>query len=180
MKKGLKNIKLIVSLAMLSALSIIFGKYLGINAGEYLRFSLENMPIIFAGVAFGPICGATVGIVADLVGCLMVGWVPIPWVAVGAALIGAVSGAVPYLIEKTPVPRTLSIPISVFCAHLLGSVLVKTIGLSDFYGNPYLVLLLWRLLNYLIIGVIDGFILCVLLGNKGIKLQIKEIGGREL
>ncbi len=179
MEKRLKNIKFIAALAMLSAISIIAGKYLGINSGDFMRFSLENMPIIFAGMAFGPIAGAIVGVVADLIGCVLMGWMPIPWVTVGAALIGAISGAISLLMKKTALPSLFVTAVSVFCAHLIGSVLIKTIGLSAFYDMPYRVLLPWRALNYLVVGALDGAIVHILMKNKGIRMQIKEIGGKE-
>ena len=175
MEKRLKNIKFVAVLAMLAAISIICGKYLAINVGEFMRFSLENMPIIFAGVAFGPVAGAVVGIVADLVGCVMVGWVPIPLVTVGAAAIGAISGGVSLLITKTALPSWLKTIIIVSCAHFIGSVMIKTIGLAGFYDIPYTILMLWRMLNYLIVGIIDGVVIHILMKNKGIRLQIKEI-----
>lgn len=179
MEKRTKNIRYVAAMAMLTAISIVLGKYLGINVGEFMRFSLENMPIIFAGVALGPISGVIVGVVADLIGCLMMGWVPIPWVTVGAAVIGAVSGVLPSLLQKTKLNPVLVTAITVALAHLFGSVLVKTIGLSAFQGIPYYILLLWRTLNYLIIGTLDGIILHILLMSKGISMQIKELGGRE-
>lgn len=179
MEKRLKNLKLVATLAMLSAISIICGKYLAINGGNFMRFSLENMPIIFAGMAFGPIAGAVVGVVADLIGCVLMGWVPIPWVTVGAAFIGIIAGVANPLMKKYKVPAWLITTIVVFCAHLIGSVLIKTIGLSSFYNMQYSPLLLWRLLNYLVVGIIDGFVVHFLLKNKAIKMQLKKIGGKE-
>lgn len=180
MKKQNNKLKMIVALAMLSAISIICGKYLGINAGEFMRFSLENMPIILAGMAFGPLAGGAVGLLSDLVGCVMVGWVPIPWVSVGACLIGVLSGAVSLMLKKTTLPSPIITLITIFSAHFVGSVLIKTIGLAAIYSMPYPMLMLWRILNYAIVGTIDGIIVHILLNNKGIKQQIKEIGGKEI
>ena len=175
MKKQLKKLKIVVVLSMLAAISIVTGKYLGINVGDFMRFSLENMPIIFAGMAFGPIAGVLVGAVADLIGCVMMGWVPIPWVTVGAAVIGAVSGVANLLLKKSPLPLWAVTAAVVFFSHLTGSILIKTIGLSAIYGMPYAILLGWRTLNYLAVGIIDAVVIHVLINNKGIKLQLKEI-----
>ena len=41
------SLKMTAALAMLVAISIILGKYLAISVGEVLRFSLENLPIIY-------------------------------------------------------------------------------------------------------------------------------------
>lgn len=177
MKKLQKNLKLTVILALLTAISIVMGKYLGINAGEYMRFSLENMPIIFAGLAFGPLSGAIVGVAADLIGCALMGWAPIPWVTVGAGVIGLVSGFMPIILKKTKVSLPLTVTLTVISAHIIGSLLIKSIGLSDFYGMPYYVILLWRVTNYIIVGLLDGAVVYVMLKNKEIKKRIQAIKG---
>ena len=162
-----------VALAMLAAVSIIMGKYLAFGVGEVLRFSFENLPILFAGSAFGPIAGVLVGTVADLVGCLLVGYAINPLVTVGAALIGLVSGLVfkvgPFVGIKN---RTAKIVLSVACGHLVGSVIVKTLGLAIFYSMPIPVLMLWRLLNYTIIGLLETVILLALMKNKSLTHQL--------
>ena len=179
MKKLQKNLKLTVILALLCALSIVMGKYLAIRGGDVMRFSLENMPIIFAGIAFGPIAGAVVGAVADLVGCVMVGYTINPLVTIGAAAIGAVSGSLHLFLKKKSLNPILSTVIEVASAHIIGSVIIKTIGLSAYYSMPFAALMLWRTINYLIVGALDGTILCVLFSNKEIITQIKKIKGGE-
>ena len=175
MKRKLINLKIIVALAMLSAISIVCGKYLAINVGEAMRFSLESMPIIFAGFAFGPIAGGLVGLVADLVGCLMVAYTINPLIALGATLIGLISGAMPLALSKITDSEKITTISSVFVAHFIGSVLVKTVGLSAYYDMPFTILLLWRTLNYLIVGALDSAVVYALLHNKGIQMQLKEL-----
>lgn len=177
MSKISKNLKLTVYLALLTAISIICGKYLAIRGGDVMRFSLENMPIIFAGVAFGPIAGGIVGLVADLVGCLMVAYTINPLVALGAAMIGVVSGAVPLLLKKSGLDGRFINLIAVAAAHIVGSLIIKTLGLAAYYDIPFIILLLWRILNYVIVGAMDGFVLNILLNNKEIKRRIGELGG---
>ena len=164
-------------LAMLAAISIVCGKYLALNLGETMRFSLENMPIIFAGMAFGPLAGAAVGAVADIVGCLMVGYTINPVITIGAAAIGLISGFLAIKLRKIGLNPYVVTVISVFFAHLIGSVIIKTIGLVAYSGMPYPILMLWRGLNYLIVGAIDGIITHILLSNKAIKSRISVIGG---
>ena len=179
MNKGKKRIlRLAVFSSFLAAMSIVFGKYLAINLGEVIRLSFENTPIIFAGLAFGPIAGIAVGVVADLVGCLLVGYAINPLVTVGAASIGLVSGVFRYFLRiNGGVSRYLTIIGAIFLSHTVGSVLIKTIGLSAFYSMPYHALLLWRFLNYVIVGVLEALILIPLLSNKRIKEEIKKLGG---
>ncbi len=179
MKQSQRNLRLTVVLAFLTAISIVAGKYLAIRGGDVMRFSLENMPIIFAGVAFGPVAGALVGVVADLIGCLLVGYAINPIVTLGAAAIGLISGVVPMLLKTTRLSRGLVIIIAVALSHLVGSVLIKTIGLAVFYSMPIYILALWRLLNYAIVGALDGVIVYVLLKNEEITKQITLLKGEK-
>lgn len=175
MKKSVSSLKLTITLALLAALSILAGKVLAINAGPVLRFSFENLPIIFAGVAFGPISGAAVGILADLIGCVLVGYTPIPAVTVGAAVIGALSGVLSLVSRKLSLPLWVRCTLSVAISHIIGSVIIKTVGLAAFYTMPFEILLLWRLLNYLLVGAVEGVLIYILLKNRLITGQIEEI-----
>lgn len=177
MKKQRLPLKIAIMLSILAAISIILGKYLAIPGGEVLRFSFENLPIIFSGMAFGPIAGALTGAVADLVGCVLVGYAINPVVTLGAVVIGAVSGLVWMILSRTGLPRSVKIAISVSLAHLVGSVVIKTFGLAVFYSMPVGILMLWRLLNYVIVGVLEGVILYILLGNRLMVREIKLMMG---
>ena len=175
MNKRQKNLNLTVILAMLTAISILCGKYLAIRGGDVMRFSLENMPIIFAGVSFGPLAGAAVGAVADVVGCVLVGYTINPIVTLGATVIGIISGVMPILFAKTRLNDVIKMALTVSASHFVGSVIIKTLGLSAYYAMPFYILLLWRLLNYVIVCTLDGIILHILLQNKEIKAQIDRI-----
>ncbi len=169
------NVKIIAALAMLCALSVILGKYLQIPIGEIMRFSFENLPIIFAGIAFGPACGMLVGTVADLIGCLLVGYAINPIITLGAALCGAVSGICAIALKSVKLPQAAKICISVILAHIVGSVLVKTFGLAKFYDMPMGILMLWRLLNYTIVGMLECILLSVLLKSRAVNNAIGTI-----
>lgn len=170
--------KVVAALAMLSAISIICGKYLAIRGGDILRFSFENLPIIFAGLAFGPVSGVLVGVVSDLVGCVMVGYSINPLVTLGAAVIGAVSGFSGIITKKMSIKCTASVIISTLLAHIFGSVIIKTYGLAAYYDLPLWALMLWRLLNYVIVGGIECALLVVLFKNKEITRLISEMKPR--
>ncbi len=177
MKKGINSLKITAALAMLAAISIICGKYLAIPGGEVMRFSLESMPIILSGMAFGPVAGIAVGTVADLVGCFMVGYTVNPLVTLGAASIGAISGILPFITKKISAKPIFTTALTTAAAHLVGSVIIKTIGLSAYYDMPFAVLVLWRLLNYLIVGTLDGLIVHALMSHKGIRSQLSKLKG---
>lgn len=180
-KKKKRPLAVLVTLSLLVAISIVCGKYLAIRGGDVLRFSFENLPILLAGILFGPLAGAAVGIVADLVGCVLVGYAVNPIVTVGAALIGLLAGLVWKLFVRIETLSTnVRLVMAVSVSHFVGSVLVKTVGLAAFYSFPIEVLFLWRLLNYAIIGALESIILCVLFHNRLFHRTIVSVfGARE-
>ena len=175
-KRGINlNLKVLCQLAMLTAISIVAGKYLAIGVGTVLRFSLENLPIIFAGIAFGPVAGTLVGVAADLIGCLLVGYEINPIVTLGAALIGATSGLCALLFSEKKRPPSAEVTvISAIAAHITGSVVIKTIGLAVFYDMPIIILMLWRLLNYVVVGAAEAGLLVIIFRNKQLARIVRE------
>lgn len=176
---GLRDLHVLSIAAVLSSMSLILGKYLQIANpfAEIIRISFENLPVLLAGMLFGPFVGGLSGAVADLVGCLLYGYAINPLVTLGATLVGAVSGAVShYLVRR---PRALSVACSTLAAHLIGSVLVKTAGLAAWYLGSYGIgfwqLVLWRLLNYTLIGAAEGALIFALLRNRAFVAQIERM-----
>lgn len=167
------NPKVLTSCSLLVALSIICGKLLAFNVGTLLRFSFENLPILIASVAFGPISGVITAVCADLIGCLLVGYEVNPLVTLGAALIGLVGGVAYKLCKR--LPELAGIIITVVSAHLIGSVVVKTFGLSEFYEISFGLLLAWRGLNYLIISALEILLLFYLFRSKAVMSQLDKI-----
>ena len=158
-KRLILNLQIFAMSAILAAFSVVFGKYLAINIGESIRFSFENLPILLAGLYFGPLYGGAVGLTADLVGCLLVGYAINPIITLGAASIGIISGIVGKVVKKNGLFRIL--PAIVF-SHFLGSVVIKTIGMAVFFQLPFWVTFGWRCVNYLIIGTAEGILLYLL------------------
>lgn len=167
------NLRLLAVSAFLAALSIVCGKYLALPVGNVLRFSFENLPILLAGMMFGPITGALVGIVADVLGCVMVAYTINPLVTLGAACIGLLGGALFRLTKKLPLLWQTCI--TVILTHLVASVIVKTFGLAAYYDMPFHILLLWRLLNYAVVGVVEWLLLYTILKNQALRRSFESL-----
>ena len=167
------TLKVMVAVSLLCAMSIILGKYLAINIGEVLRFSFENMTIILSGMMFGPLIGLVSGIAADLIGCLLVGYAVNPIVTVGAGAIGFLAGLIYFLMNKTKLPYAIKILFPIVISHLIGSVIIKSVGLAAFYDMPIIVLMLWRGLNYLLIGAAEYALIYFIMKNKTINSQFE-------
>lgn len=168
--------------AMLAAMSLILGKFLQIPNpfSTIIRISFENLPILFSGVCFGPVVGAMTGIVADLIGCLLYGYTINPLVTLGAGAFGAVAGLVANYVVRRPL--WLSCAVSAALAHIVGSVLIKSLGLAAWYLSTYSMglveLMLWRLLTYSLIGTLECVLVIVLLRVKPIAAYIEKLRSR--
>ena len=174
-RKYSPSLKLTAALSMLVAISIILGKYLAIPVGSVLRFSFENLPIIFAGIAFGPLSAVLVAVTADIIGCIMVGYEINPLVTIGAVVLGLCAGLVPKILKKHfTLDEKWLIAATVAISHLFGSVIVKTFGLAVFYDMPIFILMLWRLLNYTLVALGELLLINILLKRDGIRRQIEK------
>ena len=168
-KRGLRNIKVLTTAAILGALSVVIGIFCKnfLNFGNGLfRVTFENFPIIMSGILFGPAVGAAVGIVSDMVSYFLStqSFAISPIVTLGAALVGAVSGLISnVVIKKRGVMRII---ISVLAAHIIGSLIVKTFGIYAYYNMSYGMLLIYRLPTYAIIVAVESFFLCLIFKHK--------------
>ncbi len=174
MQASTKNGKLLRRLifaSLFSAMSIMLGKYLSFTALT-VRISFENLPILTAGIMLGPAWGGVVGAVADLVGCVLVGYEINPILTVGAMLIGVISGAVARLVRR---PLMLRVLLSSAIAHFFGSVVVKSFGFYVYYGTPYIPVFIERLGVYSLIAVAEILVLSVLFSNKGVKMLEEKV-----
>ena len=171
-EKGLRNVRVLVFSAMLAAISVVIGIFCKnfLNFGNGLfRITFENFPIILAGIAYGPIAGACVGAVSDIVSYVLStqSFAISPIVTIGAAMVGAVSGIMShYVIRKEGLLRIL---LSVISAHAVGSLIIKSIGLFVYYEW----LVLWRIPTYIVIGVLEALLICALYKNKYIAKIFK-------
>ena len=169
-----KTIKKMTLAAMLIAMSVVIGIFcksvLNFGAGLF-RITFENLPIILSGVLFGPFFGALTGLASDLISYLLSGQVYPPnfIVTVGATAIGAISGIVSrFMVKKR---GNLQIIPSGALAHAVGSMIIKPIGLFEFYGWAVLV----RIPLYFIIAPIEIFLLCLLFKNNGFRKLIRDV-----
>lgn len=172
----LRGLRVLTLSAMLAAMSVVLAYLAKLIFGTGpLRVTFENLPIILGGMAFGPVVGAAVAVVADLSSCLMAGQTPFPLITVAAASVGVVSGVLGRWVFKSR--RYLPILIVELSAQLVGSVVLKTVALYLF--GYHWALLIWRLPVYLGIAAIESFLLFVLWQNKQIARHLDGLMPRK-
>ncbi len=166
--------KMITTVGLLSALSVVIGwfckTYLTFGA---VRITFENVPIILSGILYGPTVGAVVAVFSDIISCLTSPNPSVnPIITVGAASIGIISGCVSrYLIIKSN--TFFKVSVSVFLSHIVGSMIIKSIGLHIFMRYEIPVLLL-RIPLYLLIATCETAILYIIMKNKYITALLAK------
>jgi ECF transporter S component (folate family) len=166
------SIQVLVSAAFLAAMSVVFGKLLAVNVTQMIRISFENLPIILAGILFGPVIGALVGGIADMVGCVLVGYTINPIITAGACCIGLIAGLV-YRFPGLCKRKKIRCFTAVLSAHLVGSMVIKSVGLYLAYDYPPVFFVI-RVFVYIGIGIAEGIILYLLLKTEAVR---KIVGG---
>ena len=160
--------------AMLTATSVVIGIFCKnfLNFGNGLfRITFENTPILMAGILFGPWVGGAVGVASDLVSYLLSSqaYPPNLIVTLGAFSVGFISGLVSrYAIRKQGVAQVI---LSAAPAHIVGSMIIKTAGLYQFYHAA----VLWRIPLYCVIAPLEIALLCLLFKNQSFQKAIRGL-----
>ena len=172
--KAFKSVKALALASMLTAMSVVIGmfckNFMSFGGGLF-RVTFENLPIIISGITFGPIVGALVGAGSDLLSYLLSTQIYPPnlIVTAGAATVGIVSGILArYVIPKRGVIQVI---LSGGAAHIIGSMIIKSIGLYQYYG----ILVLWRIPLYTVIAALELAVICWLFKRNSFKKLINEI-----
>ena len=167
--------RILIVAALLVAMSIVLGKFGAINIGNSIRIGFGGMPIQVAGIFFGPVIGAVVGLVADVVGCILKGYSINPIITLGSTCIGLVSGLMFHYALK-PMKKVIlpKIAISTVAAHAVGSMLITSIGLYAYYHTPFETLIL-RVPIYLITAAIETAVIYLMLKNKAFSSELDKV-----
>ena len=167
------SVKVLTLSAMLTAISVVVALVCKMipffNFGIGLRITFENLPIIMAGILFGPTVGGCVGLATDIISCLIAGMAPIPLVTVGATSIGVIAGIVSKCFMRKK--GIANIIFSVVASHIIGSIIIKSLGLWGYYYNwgSAGITLLFRIPIYIGVGIFETILLCILLKNSAIR-----------
>ena len=143
------------------------------STGKNLLKLYLNDAGILSGILYGPTVGAVVAVFSDIISCLTSPNPSVnPIITVGAASIGIISGCVSrYLIIKSN--TFFKVSVSVFLSHIVGSMIIKSIGLHIFMRYEIPVLLL-RIPLYLLIATCETAILYIIMKNKYITALLAK------
>ncbi|MBR6513583.1 MAG: folate family ECF transporter S component [Clostridia bacterium] len=167
------SIKVLCTSAILTSMAVAIAYICKIVFPEgSIRITFENLPIIFAGFMFGPWVGLAVGLCTDLISSIAfygLGRIN-PLITAGAGLVGLMSGLMSVLRIKSSFTRLL---LSVFTAHIMGNMIVKSIGLMLWYHMP-VIQVLPRIPLYTVIAVIEFCLLSYIVKSNAIRRMISK------
>jgi len=156
------SVRTLTAMALLIAMSIVFSRVLSISTG-FVRFNLGSLPVLLAGILFGPWAGFVVGMVA--------GYAINPLITLGAASIGLVGGLGWQKLSHLRTGNRLWC--SVLAAHFVGSMVINSLALHIFYGYAWAVLIA-RIPNALVRTAVNTVLLRILLENRALMAVAKR------
>ena len=152
MKKENK-VKVLVFAGALIAMNIVLSRLLVLNIGPTLRITVSQTPVYLAGFWFGPIVGGVCGFLGDLIGSLLQGYAPNPFISLSAILTGVLPGIASYLIKKRmEIWHVLGVLV---LNGLIGSLGFTCIGLHLYYDTPWAVLYAGRIVQTILLTAVN-------------------------
>ena len=134
------TLRSICHLAILVALEVVLNRFLSIQT-PFLKIGLSFVPVVMGGMLYGPLGGAIVGGLGDMVGALLFPFGPYhPGFSVCGALMGAAYGWFMYVpsrrfdnAERLRLWPNVIVPVAFSC--LVVGLLLNTLWVSQLYGS---------------------------------------------
>ncbi|NLK71517.1 MAG: folate family ECF transporter S component [Clostridiales bacterium] len=154
----------LISLALLSAISIILTRFLSFYVlDNTVRLGFGHIPILLAGILFGPLSGALAGAVSDLLGILiMPSYGFFPGFTVASILTGMIPGLLVKIFEKRRLMGFGGVLGIVYITEFFSSILITTLAVSMYYGAPLEIIIIPRSITTLIMSMVYSIIIAVL------------------
>ena len=130
-QNGIFSTRNLILMAALIAMQIILARFLSIQVSDIFRISFESVPVILAGMWLGPLSGAIVALVADILGTIIHGYgVWFPPIALGPILVGVISGLSTKYVFRSDLSSTREswkVVATVLVAGIVNSFLIGTV-----------------------------------------------------
>lgn len=150
MRKNYFNLRTLIVMALLAALGAVFSAFLSVEitpAGiKTVEVSLAPVPVMLAGIFFGPLAGGLVGYIADTAGFFMgvQQGAYNPAFSLTMALFGVIAGLFYVRSQKNSIWKVTGATIT---AQVACSVVLNTLLVWLFYGVPLAALIPTRLVG---------------------------------
>ena len=134
------SLRSLCHLAILVALEVVLNRFLSIQT-PFLKIGLSFVPVVMGGMLYGPLGGAIVGGLGDMIGALLFPFGPYhPGFSVCGALMGAAYGWFMYIgsarydnREHMRLWPNVIVPVALAC--VVAGLLLNTLWVSQLYGS---------------------------------------------
>lgn len=172
--------KRMVYLSLLMVLSIVLTRMLSIRIPlfgvEGIRIGIGGLPIIFAGVVFGPWAGGIVGALSDVVGF----WVNpmgayMPHFTLTSFLTGFIPGFIIFMIFRKDNTSYWKLLIAIGVGQTITSILLVPYFIHILFGAPYRPLLIPRLIGQPLHIIVYPILIRMLLGHNMVYDAVQTV-----
>lgn len=141
----------LATLGCLIALDVVATRFLGISAAT-IRISFGSIFIILAAFWYGPVEGAMVGGLADVIGCLIAGSGFYPPLMLSPILSGILLGCFrTWVLRRKSCVRFIAATAG---SNLITVLFVSTYALSLLYGTSFTALFISRIPQYIVTTIV--------------------------
>lgn len=167
------TVETVVFMGFFVAMNIVLTRFCSIELGPY-RLGFGPAAIIMSGLWLGPAAGGIVGLVSDLIGCLLKGYAVNPFITVSAIVWGVLPAAMSVWFRKGSSRKiTLGISVSVAAAAVLSTLVLNTAGMVVFMGYSFYAIFPGRAVQFAVMTPI----LCVIAVSLYLSPLTKMIAG---
>lgn len=173
MKKQ-NQLKAMAFAAVLAAVSVALG-FFSIRVGDVYKFGFSKLPVVLAGMVLGPLWGALVGAVGDIIAAIPLGWNPL------FTLPALFVGSLPWCFTKLLGGKNkfFSVVVSTVISRVLMSGFLLTVLLGYVYGwfepiTKFNTMLSVRLVTAFVESIVEGVAIYFIINAKGIDRIIKK------
>lgn len=161
--------------ALLIAMSALLGGGLSIKSfvlgGYSLKIGFGVLPVLLAGIWFGPLWGGAVGALADLTQALLFPLGPyMPWFSISGALFGVIPGL---FFLKKPAVKPLWTLVCVAATMIISSVFVNTAIQVVFLGRPWEIIYARAITQAVMIPIHTALVYAIERATRFIRIKAK-------
>lgn len=173
------NLRTVVFLGVLVAMQLVLTRVFVIELG-FGRISLGSICTILSGLWFGPAAGALVGFSADVMGCLMKGYVLNPLITIAAMLWGVIPALFrPLFSRGSKIKKHVWLSVGIALSAVFCTLGFGTAGLVLMNGYNFYAIMPARLIQFCVMTVIYCLI-TNLLYFSSLTSVVKGVSSRKL
>ena len=161
-------------IAMLIALTFVLERLVPIVNMPAFRITLAFIPMMCCGMFYGPVWSAVAFGVADILGWPIMGLAPIPLILISRIVNGFLFGLIFHREKIRFWPHAVA---SAFTTQIICGAGLTTLGLSLYFGSPYIPLLWSRLPQYAVFIVLQIAVFPVLVKLRDTLLKAGLVYG---